>query len=170
MNIRWLGAILIVAGCGGFGFAKAAAHITEERCLRQLLRALDYMECELQYRKSALPNLLRCTAAMSAGVVRDVLLCMCREMEDQVSPDAAACVEAAVGKVRNLPPKTKGCILEFGRSAGYFDLNGQIEGLEAVRAGCRRELDVLSKDRDVRLRSFETLGLCAGAALAILLI
>ena len=61
-------------------------------------------------------------------------------------------------------------MLLLGKSIGRFDMDGQIKGLEAVRQDCRRRLDELSKDRDTRLRSYQTLGLCAGAALAILFI
>ena len=53
---------------------------------------------------------------------------------------------------------------------GRFDLEGQLQGLESVRVYCRDQLDNLAKDRDVRLRSYQTLGLCAGAALAILFV
>ena len=58
----------------------------------------------------------------------------------------------------------------MGSSLGRFDLEGQLQGLESVRIYCREQLDELSKDRDVRLRSYQTLGLCAGAALAILFV
>ena len=47
---------------------------------------------------------------------------------------------------------------------------GQILGLEAVRSHCRSELDALSANQDERLRSYQTLGLCTGAALAILFV
>jgi hypothetical protein len=53
---------------------------------------------------------------------------------------------------------------------GKFDIDGQINGLEAVRSLCRRMLDELTSGREVRLRNYQTLGLCAGAALVILFI
>ena len=48
MSYRWLGAALVIAGCGGFGFSIASGYKREEGILRQLLRALNYMEWELQ--------------------------------------------------------------------------------------------------------------------------
>ena len=47
------GAALVIAGCGGFGFSIASGYKREEGILRQLLRALNYMEWELQYRLTA---------------------------------------------------------------------------------------------------------------------
>ena len=60
--------------------------------------------------------------------------------------------------------------ITLGRTLGRFDLDGQLIGLENARRDCRRAVDALSENRDNRLRCYQTLGLCAGAALAILFI
>lgn len=168
MSIKIIGAALIIAGCGGVGFSMAAAHKREEKALRQLIRALDYMGCELQYRLTPLPELCRCAASECAGPVSQVLLHLASELESQVSPDASSCMAAALSKVKGIPSRTVKNLRILGSSLGQFDLQGQLIGMEAARKQCRRELDELSKDRDVRLRSYQTLGLCAGSALAIL--
>ena len=168
MNVKIIGAALIIAGCGGVGFSMAAAHRREEKSLRQLIRALDFMGCELQYRLTPLPELCRSAAAESGGAVSHLLVNLATEMEAQVAPDAASCMNAALSKTKGLPQRTRKNLMLLGSSLGQFDLQGQLTGLEAARKQCRRELDELSKDRDVRLRSYQTLGLCAGSALAIL--
>ena len=61
-------------------------------------------------------------------------------------------------------------MLLLGRSLDRFDLAGQLKGIAATRSACRREVGALLENRDLRLRSYKTLGLCAGAALAVLLI
>ena len=58
----------------------------------------------------------------------------------------------------------------LGTSLGRFDLTGQLNGLEQVRSHCRRELEALAGNRDQRVRGYQTLGICAGAALAILFV
>lgn len=168
MNVKIIGAALIIAGCGGVGFSMAAAHRREEKSLRQLIRALDFMGCELQYRLTPLPELCRCAAAESGGAVSHLLANLATELEAQVAPDAASCMNAALSKTKGLPQRTRKNLMLLGSSLGQFDLQGQLTGLEAARKQCRRELDELSRDRDVRLRSYQTLGLCAGSALAIL--
>lgn len=168
MNAKLIGAALIVAGCGGVGFSMAAAHRREEKALRQLVRALDYMGCELQFRLTPLPELCRCAASESAGVVSQTLLLLAAELEAQVAPDAVSCMNAALTKISGLPQRVRKNLQLLGASLGQFDLQGQLTGLEGVRKQCRLDLDELTKDRDVRLRSYQTLGLCAGSALAIL--
>lgn len=161
---------MVVLGCGGFGFSLAGAHKKEENALRQLLSALDYMECELQFRLTPLPELCHLAGQEAKGAVRDVMLTLSRELDEQSAPDVGSCMNAAVDSSGTLPPRIKEILLQMGRSLGRFDLEGQLKGLEAARGACRRELDALTHNRDNRLRSYQTLGLCAGAALAILLI
>lgn len=170
MNLKILGAVLVIAGCGGFGFSVAAVHKREEGCLRALVRVLDLMECELQYRMTPLPQLCKIAAADSAGVIRKFFLKLAAELEAQISPDAASCASAALSSVRDVPTETKHVLRELGQSLGRFDLNGQLTGIAAVRNTCRSKLQQFEKNKEVRLRSYQTLGLCAGAALAILFI
>lgn len=168
MSIKLIGAALIITGCGGVGFSMAAAHRREENALRQLIGALDYMGCELQYHLTPLPELCRGAARQTSGCVRNVLLTLAQELDSQIAPDANFCMKAAIAKTSKLPKLIEKNLLVLGQSLGHFDLQGQLKGLENARQQCRRNLDELSKDRDVRLRSYQTLGLCAGSALAIL--
>lgn len=170
MSIKVIGAIMVIAGCGGFGFKLAASHLREEKTLRQLVSILDYMECELQYRLTPLPMLCRQAAAESSGVICQAFLALALELEDQISPDVERCMNAALCQLKDIPRLSQTAMELLGRSLGRFDIEGQLKGLEAVRQDCRRKLDILSKNREVRLRSYQTLGLCAGAAIAILFI
>lgn len=170
MNLKWLGAVFIVLSCGGFGFYLAANHRKEERMLRQLISVLDYMECELQYRLTPLPDLCRQAAAQACGDLGKVFIRLAEELESQISPEVSGCMHMALAVSPPMPEKTKQNLKLLGSSLGRFDLEGQISGLESLRHSCRKDLDGLEKDRDVHLRSYQTLGLCAGAALAILFI
>lgn len=170
MTPKIMGAILILLACGGMGLSMAAAHRQKERMLQQLMAAVQYMACELQYRQSALPQLMTLCAQQSTGPIARIFSAMATELERQLAPDAACCMAAAVASVSNLPNMVKEKLQLLGNSLGRFDLTGQLSGLETVVQLCRRELDGLLSNRDARLRSYVTLGLCAGAALVILFI
>jgi len=168
--MKWIGAMLIVAGCGMFGFSMAANHRREETALRQLIAALDYMQCELQYRMTPLPDLCRQAGEQNRNVIGQVLLMLARELDCQISPDVERCMEEALKTGDMLPTRVKKAFEILGSSLGRFDMDGQIRGMEGVRSFCRRELEALGENREARLRSYQTLGLCAGSALAILLV
>lgn len=170
MMIKLIGAVLIIAGCGGIGFRIAATHRLEERNLRQLIGILDYMECELQYRLTPLPELCRQASKEFTGSLGKVFAELCLEMEAQVSPDLDVCMSVVLAKATKLTALTREALSLLGRSVGRFDMEGQLKGLESVRQDCRRQLEALSFNRDARLRSYQTLSICAGAALAILFV
>lgn len=170
MNIRIAGAILVILGCGSVGFMIAASYRTEEKVLRQLLGALDFMQCELQYRLTPLPDLCRNVGGASAGHIRTVFISLAAELEDQISPDVERCMDHVLSVYKELPRLSRQALELLGRSLGRFDLEGQLKGLEAARQECRRCIEELTKNKTVRLRSYQTLGLCAGAAMAILFI
>ena len=170
MDYKWIGAVLIIVSCGGFGFSLSAEHRYQETSLRKLISLLDFMACELQYRMTPLPDLCALAAGESGGTLGRIFQKLGEELESAVSADVSGAMEAALSSVQYLPVKTRDNLLLLGRSMGRFDLTGQLSALEAVRASCRRDLEGYIVNRELRLRNYQTLGLCAGAALAILLI
>jgi stage III sporulation protein AB len=170
MSLKLIGALFVILGCGGVGFSYAAAHRREEQNLRHLASALDFIECELQYRLTPLPELCRMAAQENHGCIKDVLMTLGEELENHSSPDVLSCMNVVYASVKDIPKRTRNALDVMAQSLGRFDLEGQLKGLSLVRSTCRRYLEELSANRDVRLRSYQTLGLCAGAALAILLV
>lgn len=168
MNIKWIGAILVIVGCGGFGFSIAANYLQEERRIRQMIQAIQFMQCELQFHLTPLPELCRQAGGISGGAIREVLCSLASELESRKEPDAASCMAAVLKKNQTLSGRCRRLLRQLGKTLGRFDLEGQLQGLQTVCAACLEARDSLQKDRDTRLRSYRTLGLCAGAALAIL--
>ena len=167
--IRLLGAVLLAAGCGGFGFSLAAAHRREISMLRKLIQALQEMEWELKYRMPVLSGLCKIAADTSGGMIREVF----RELEEKLNNrevyDISACMNAVMNQ-KDLPRSVRRNLKQLGSSLGRYDLEGQLQGLETIRRQCRKDLKKLEENSGQRLRNYQTLGLCAGAALVILLI
>ena len=169
MSFKLLGVLAVILGCGGFGFRMAACHRLEEKYIRELLTVLDQIQCELEYRLTPLPELCKIACGNCTGKLRDLFTALSVELDRQIAPDAQCCMSAAVS-ASELSRTVKGLLLELGRSLGNFDLSGQLRGIEAVRRQAQEALQNSVKNRDLRIRSYQTLGLCAGAALAILLL
>ena len=123
---------------------------------------------ETTFGLTPLPELCRQAGKETRGTLREVFFNLARELEWQTSPDAASCMTAALKRSHELPRRIRGIMKQLGHTLGRFDLPGQKQGLEEVKEACRMELESLGKNRETRLRSYGTLGLCAGAALAIL--
>ena len=168
MSVRYIGAVLIFLGCSAFGFAAAANYRREERCLSELVRLLENMSIELEYRLTPLPQICANAAENATHWLKKVFTNLAQELESQVAPDAAACMEAALLSVKDLPPRAKIALQTLGNSLGKFDLQGQINEISAVKEQCLTQLTQMRDQMDLRLRSYQTMGLCVGAGLAIL--
>lgn len=167
--IRIVGAALLMAGCGGFGFTLASARRREITMLRKLINALQEMEWELKYRMPVLAGLCRIAADASGGVLRDIFLELADKLIKREVYDISACMNTIVVR-KELPRSIRRNLRQLGTSLGRYDLEGQLQGLESIRRQCRKDLKKLEENSEQNLRNYQTLALCAGTALAIILI
>ena len=128
------------------------------------------MSCELQYRLIPLEDLIAQAQGLSSGALQQTLKLLARELAGQIAPNAEVCMRSALDKSQNVPVLTGNMLRLLGRTLGKFDLHGQLAGINAVLEETDRNIHRLSEDRSVRLRSYRTLGVCAGVAIVILLI
>ena len=91
------------------------------------------------------------------------------ELCRQKLPDATSCMAAAIARSGELPSRIRRLLVQLGSSMGRYDLEGQLQGIGTVRRRSEDSLESIRKNRDERLRSYQTLGICSGAALAIIL-
>ena len=170
MLCKWIGAILILTGCGTCGIYLAGTIRQEERMLRELTRLLQLIESELEYRLTPVPELLDCAQRDTKGVFQRMFSEMKRELERKISPNVFQCMQSVINRYPSIPEKVRHHLLHLSRSLGRYDLEGQLRGLRAIGAACNEELTFLRNSRENRIRSYCTLGFCSGTALVILFI
>lgn len=170
MPVKWIGAALIIISCGSVGFRMAMQQRKEEAALEKLMEALGFMSCQLEYLLMPVPQLCKNIAAQVSGPIGKVFTQLSAELDAQISPDVNSCMRAAVSKCSDLPESVTQCLLDLGKRMGKFDVNGQLKELESVKNLCQTKLGKLRENKDQRLRSYQTLGLCAGAAIAIIFV
>lgn len=170
MTLKWIGAILIVCACGGFGVHLSAVQKREEKALRELMSIMEYISCELQCRLTPLPQLCRLAAQNHSGNIAKVFDLFARELDMQISPNAGISMSSALSQCPAVPEGVAQLLHQLGSSLGHFDLEGQLKDLNSIQSLCAERMRYLSENRDTRYRTYQTLGLCAGAAIAILLI
>ena len=170
MSTKIFGAVLIIAGCGGVGFALSGNYLRQERALEQLLKCLQWMHCQLEYAMPPLAQLCRGAAKACTGPISMVMAHFSEALDQQQSSEVSACMATAILAVKTLPESAAIHLDDLGTSLGQFDLQGQLSGLESAITKCRNELETIRSGKENRTRTYRTLGLCAGAALVILLI
>ena len=165
--IKLIGTALLLTGCSGFGLVLATAHRREIKLLRKLLHAVQEMTWELKYRMTALPELCLTGAKAAGGPVREVL----EELAARLSRNEVTDISGSMNQIMacyELPGRVRRNMRQLGTSLGQFDLEGQLQGMEVVKQQCRKDLRELEESAPQRIRNYQTLALCAGAAIAIL--
>ena len=142
----------------------------ELNALYQLNRTLEYMICQLEYSAPVLPKLCLLCSRHTTGCVAEVMRELGHQMEQQISPNAGSCMEAALLRVKNIPDTCAEYLLLLGNTLGQFDLHGQVKELESLKNQTLAAWKRLEKEKPQRQRTYQTLGFCAGAALVILFI
>ncbi len=170
MTIKIIGAILITIGCGCVGVLITSAYRNQLQVLRQFIMILELIECELQYRQSNLPELCRIAAQNSTGIIKRIFASLADELDKQISPNVEKCMAAVLQRTDSIQKYTNEVFLLLGQSLGRFDLDGQIKGIKIVKSESERILNTHINNQEIRIRCCQTLSICAGAAIAILLI
>lgn len=169
MLLKVFGAIIIVLSCGGYGILLAISHRKEVCALHMLVRTMDVMICELEYRLTPLPELCKVGSEQSNGPISEYFSCLADILDHQYFSDVGICSTSALKKTTKLPPASASQLQSLGQTLGRFDFDGQMKSLEQCKQSCIGQLEVLEHQQTQRLRSYQTLGFCAGVALAILL-
>ena len=170
MNFKVFGVFLIITGCGGIGCAMSKQYRNRIRFIKNLISVIEYMVCELRYRVTVLPQLCRQAGQLHGGTLQKIMLSLSDLLDKQCSSDAYGCMQIVLEELVPVDSWYQNILLDFSRNLGRFDIDGQLTGLENTRENLTLILDSLLINSDVRLRSYQTLGLCAGAAIAILLV
>lgn len=169
MSMKYIGAAFVIISSSVFGFCMAASIRKEIKQLRDFIGILNYMICELNFRLTPLAQLCELSAEQGKSL-KQVFRLFAEELDKQISPDPARCMDAALSRTEDI----SGCVVlffrEFGGTIGKFDLEGQVSELKSLREKCSNALCVLEKSRDIRIRNCQTLGFCIGVAMTIILL
>lgn len=168
--LKTLGILMVIAGASGTGFSMALnVHRTSE-LLQQLLAALELMRNEIACRRTPLPELMRQLQAAVHGPASEFFGRLAGDLERRQVGTVAASVRRQVAATPAFPSPVRQVLLQLGAGLGQYDAEGQLRSVELAEARLRSQLEQLRAQQQARVRSYCTLGVCAGLALAILAI
>jgi len=169
MSFKLIGSLLIIVAGIVFGAVLIIIHKREVRSLQNLINTLQYMESELGYRLTPLPELCEKSASIGSGYIKKFFEYLSQVLNEQVQPDVDTCVGIALSRIPEMPQICTAFINDLGKTMGCFGIQGQLDGLRSIRVACEDKLISITKDQEIKLRSYQTLGICAAAALTIIL-
>ena len=129
------------------------------------------MLCEIQGSLTPAQELCERAQAICKGQLRQLLADYAAGLSAHRAADAGQIMEAAlVRQTRALPVSCICHLRELGEILGRYDCNEQTRAMQALIARVDDSIARLREGKADRCRSYEVLGVCAGCALAILLL
>ena len=167
---KWIGAFCIFVSCASVGFTVAYRQTRELKMIEQWIRIIARAEKEICCHLRAVPDLFRMISYEENGPLGRLFLRTAIEMENQIQPNASICLNVALADFDGLPKSVLDMLILFGAELGRYDLESQLKGLAEIRAIAEEKRTQILQNHSKRIRGYQTLGLCAGAALVILFI
>ena len=166
--IRWLGAVLVLAGGVWMGLERRGQRGARVRALRGLSAALDQMERELRGRE---PPLSRLLDGVSGSTPWGRFFAACRDglerREDQ--PFVQVWGEALARAELPLTEEERALLEELGGVLGRYDQASQCRLLQSAAEGLDRRAEQAARERERLGRLDWALGAAGGLLLVILL-
>ena len=167
---RVIGALLIIVCSTLAGRKKVMDDKNNIKLVSEYIKALNIMICELKFRRTPLPSLCAFVSERTNGAVSKVFKLLEQELNFQVMPDVMTCCHTVIGKCSGLPARLKELFIMGGESLGVFDMDGQIDQLRYVKNIAEKILEDDRKRYERFGRTAQTLWICGGIALAVILI
>ena len=170
--LKLIGLSLILAASGAVGAGLAGTVKRQQAQTLALIDALLRIRHELQYRLTPLPDIF---AALGSGRNREIADFFSRFAAGLSSARTCtvgyACRQA-LAQTRGLclSGATRGTLLSLFDSLGKYDLEGSVQALDLALSRLREEAKTLQSGAAARCRTYLTLGICTGLAVAVILI
>lgn len=170
--IRLTGAALVIfsASLAGFGLARSVRTVCAQ--LEGLIWALDFMKSEMSARLTPLPQLFSMLGACREKSVAAFFTEAGRALSAPPGCTVPVSFKRGAQNASALcvPGECMQSLYALSMSLGRFELESQLAAIERAKAEMTAALLRLQAEKRARCRSYETIGVCAGLALAVILV
>lgn len=166
--MKILGISFIVLSSGTVGFQMAA--MLRKRCalMRELDNLLQLLKNEIGLCGTPLPHAFALLSASADGIWETVFSGIAKEMDKNRWATPYEATETVLSQVHDRDISE--LLLPLMKKLGKYDLEAQLQGIETARLQLGMLLRELELERKMKSKTFQTLGICTGLAVAILLI
>lgn len=170
--MKLIGILFVVISAASIGFRFSLA--VRQRCdlLGQLLLALRLLKSELSSHGTPIPEAFGFAAAGTKGSAANYFSTAAKQMNQKrwLMPEKALELAAEELKELSADDPVKAVLRDFASCIGRFELESQLHGIDCAAARLEELRKLSEQEKTLRCKTYRTLGVCAGLALAILLV
>ena len=170
--LKLIGLSLILAASGAAGAGLAGTVRRQQAQTLALIDALLRIRHELQYRLTPLPDIFAMLSDSRSSEIGAFFSCFASELSNARTCTIGYACRRALSLTHGLciTRSARGTLMSLFESLGKYDLEGNIQVLDLALSRLREEARSLQAGAAARCRTYVTLGVCTGLAVAVILI
>ena len=169
--IRWFGFILIVTGAAASGSLLAAGVRRSVRQCTAMQNALAFMKAEIEFHLTPLDQISMQMASMLPQPLSLVFRSVSRDIRRMPGVLPGSLMRRALNVHRNkITPELSKILADLFELLGKQDVLAQVRAAELAEARLKQEIHRIEAEKKDRCRTYRTIGICAGLAVAVILI
>lgn len=166
--MKLIGIVFIVCSMAYMGIHLSNGFRVRRKLLQQFMKCLPIIRNEIAFCGTPIPKIFRLLADHMDGELQDIFrqVSVCMDAAKTMTPAEAMEQTVMTRKYTCLVPR----MLELADKLGNYDVEAQIVGIDQVKSQTEVQMAELDQEQAQKGKVYESLGICAGLALAILLI
>lgn len=173
MLVKSLGIVIILIASSLFGYSLSYDYLTRLKNLEQLNKMLLLLKGEIKYNNSGIGEAIMKVASQSENIIGKFLDYTWRQFNEKECSIKEAWDKGIVGVLEpeaKLKPEDILIVREVGLNLGITDRETQINNILNTMDVIEIKIKELNETRGEKCRLYRTLGVMAGAFMAIVLI
>lgn len=167
--LKLAGVIFVVLGSTGAGVTMAWSVRRTLETARRLRASLERMKNEIACRRTALPELMELLSG-EGGPLSELFGRMAEQLRLRQEASVYAIVRKCLAASPPLPGEVNRILMELAPGLGQYDIQCQLYSLDLAAGQAQALIERCQSEQKGRVKSYCTLGVCAGLALAIMLL
>lgn len=171
--LKFIGAVFIICGSTGLGFACRRDMVAARQHTGYLQKLMELLQSEVQYARASLPEACRTAAQQLPEPYRTALCQIGRRMEPGNGLSFSQVWEEETGKLLQLvpvPAKEGKLLLHFAEQCGFADCNMQLRILTQYADLYRQSVDRQEEGILKKGKAAASIGLLGGIMLTVVLL
>ncbi|HIS27485.1 MAG TPA: stage III sporulation protein AB [Candidatus Pullilachnospira intestinigallinarum] len=171
--IRMLGAVLLAASCAGLGILESLRLKKRIEQLRVMIRIAAFLEGEISFARTTLPEALRSVGGRLAPPFSEFLQDLAAQLERCPGKSFGELLrQSARGRLKGTELREEDLEAFFGVASdlGYLDGKMQVHILQTYQKEQEEKVGQLAAELPAKQKLFRSLGILGGIFLVILLL
>lgn len=170
MNFRLIGALILCIGSSYLGFSAAGTVRRRGRLLQNLKLSLEMMRCEVSYTLTPIGKICDILAKSAEGEVRTLYIRLAKVFSAPYPEQDNWAEELVHSTLRGIPEEPANAMIELLTSFGRFGVKEQLRLIDLTAEKVTAALEQTESEKKQRCKCYQTLGICTGLAIAILVL